>query len=110
MELALRFCEIKRVLHSITCTINRARIELDIDPDTSQLRNFFICPSASRLSFENVCLPMIVSDGTFTKAKFRQILLFAVTRCKQSHFAARMGFVLGENEATWRFFLGELAL
>jgi len=49
-------------------------------------------------------------DGTFTKAKFRQILLFAVTRCKQSHFAARMGFVLGENEVTWRVFLGELAL
>jgi hypothetical protein len=28
-------------------------VKLDIDPDTSRFRNFFICPSAARLSLEN---------------------------------------------------------
>jgi len=78
-------------------------VKVDIDPDTSRFRNFFICPSAARLSFENGCLPMMVCDGTFTKAKFRQILLFAVTLDANNHILLLpWGLVPSENEATWK--------
>jgi hypothetical protein len=85
-------------------------LTLNVNPETARFRNFFICPSAARKSFENGCLPLLVCDGTFTKGKFRQILLFAVSLDANNHvLLLAWAIVSSENEANWRFFLGSLA-
>jgi len=45
----------------------------------------------------------MVCDGTFTKVKFRQILLFAVTLDANNHILLlAWGLLPSENEATWK--------
>jgi hypothetical protein len=49
---------------------------LSVDPETSLFHRIFICPSSGRRIFQQG--PHIFAcDGTFTKIKFRQTLLFA---------------------------------
>jgi hypothetical protein len=51
---------------------------LKTDSVTERFQRLFISPSACRNTFRS-CPRIVACDGTFTKSKFRQTLLFAVT-------------------------------
>jgi hypothetical protein len=81
---------------------------LSIDHDTSRFHRIFICPSSSRRIFQQG--PKIFAcDGTFTKNKFRQTLLFATTRDGNNEVVLlAWALVESENESAWRFFFSHL--
>ena len=54
------------------------RFILKTDLATERFQRLFISPSACRETFRS-CPKIVACDGTFTKSKFRQTLLFAVT-------------------------------
>ena len=81
---------------------------LKTDPATERFQRLFISPSACRDTFRS-CLRIVACDGTFTKSKFRQTLLFAVTIDENDEVVyLAWALVESENEDTWSFFLKEL--
>ena len=73
-------------------------------------QSLFVCPSASCSTSQNGCLSIIALDGTFTKNKFRQILLFAVSLDPNNEIVLLAWALMeSESENSWRLFLGRLA-
>ena len=80
---------------------------LKTDP-TERFQRLFISPSVCRDTFRS-CPRIVACDGTFTKSKFRQTLLFAVTIDGNDEVVVLAWALLeSENEDTWSFFLKEL--
>ena len=75
---------------------------------TERFQRLFISPSACRKTFRS-CPRIVACDRTFTKSKFRQTLLFAVTiKGNDEVVVLAWALVESENEDTWSFFLKEL--
>ena len=79
---------------------------LKTDSVTERFQRLFISPSACRKIFRS-CPRIVACDGTFTKSKFRQTLLFAVTIDGNDEVVLAWALVESENEDTWSFFLKE---
>ena len=81
---------------------------LKTDPATERFQRLFVSPSACQNTFR-FCPKIIACDGTFTKSKFRQTLLFAVTIDGNDEVVVlAWALVESENEDSWSFFLKEL--
>ena len=81
---------------------------LKTDSATERFQRLFISPSACRKTFRS-CPRIVACDGTFTKSKFRQTLLFAVTINENDEVVVlAWALVESENEDTWSFFLKKL--
>lgn len=68
----------------------------------------FLCPAVCQETFA-CSMKFVACDGTFTKSKFRQMLLLAVTVDGNDEVALlAWALVESENEDSWRFFFTEL--
>ena len=84
------------------------RFLLDTEDVTWKFQRLFVCPSSSRTIF-CYCPKFIACDGTFTKARFRQILLFAATIDGNDEIVLlAWAIVESENEGSWLWFFEHL--
>jgi len=76
---------------------------LSTDPSTEKCELLFISPSTCHETF-HFCPRLVACDGTFTKSKFRQTLVFAVT-IDGNNEAVVLAWALieSENEESWKF-------
>jgi hypothetical protein len=76
--------------------------------ESRRFQRLFISPSASRHLFRG-SPKFVAADGTFTKSKFRQILLFAVGIDGDNHvILLAWCLVESENQDSWEYFLHNL--
>jgi len=83
---------------------------LSYNEESNRFQRMFICPSSSSNLFK-VSPQLVASDGTFTKSKFRQTLLFAVGIDGDNRvilLAWAFKLVESENESSWEYFLYNL--
>jgi hypothetical protein len=86
------------------------RYFLSRDDNTARFQRIFVCPSACKKQFP-LGPAFIAMDGTFTKNKFRQTILFAVMLDGNNEVSLLAWAVVeSENEASWRFFLSQLKM
>jgi hypothetical protein len=84
------------------------RFVLQRNNGTDRFERLFISPTVCRTSFRS-CMRLVACDGTFTKTKFRQTLLFAVTLDGNDEIIVlAWALVESENEQAWAFFFREL--
>ena len=84
------------------------RFHLSYNEESNRFQRMFICPSSSRNLYK-LSPQLVAADGTFTKSKFRQTLLFAVG-IDGDNRVILLGWALveSENESSWEYFLYNL--
>ena len=84
------------------------RFQLSSCPESRRFQRLFISPSASRHVFQR-SPKFVAANGTFTKSKFRQTLLFAVGIDGDNHVVLlEWSLVESENQDSWEYFLHNL--
>ena len=84
------------------------RFILDTEERSWQFQRLFICLSSSQEIFTH-CPKFLACNGTFTKARFRQILLFATAIDGNDEIVLLAWAVVeSENEDSWAWFFEHL--
>ena len=91
------------------CEIDQeGHFHLSACPESRRFQRLFISPAASRHLFRG-SPKFVTADGTFTKSKFRQTLLFAVGIDGDNHvILLAWALVESENQDSWEYFLHNL--
>jgi hypothetical protein len=73
-----------------------------VDEEIQRLKQVFICPLASRISFGHM-RGIVAVDDTFLKGSFVHTLLLAVGVDAERHIVIlTWAIVEGENESSWK--------
>lgn len=94
--------------HLATSIFNPENPENAEDEEAIYFKRVFICPRASRISFQYT-RPYIAVDGTFKKGLFKETLLLAVTvDADGGYLPLAWAVVESENTSSWSYFFFHL--